>query len=197
MILVQDSLVNGKPTMITIPCKCGWQGMVNLLVNRIKVATIVNPHHGWNYVPGDFYRVLLVREPLERWVSYFWFMKNHRSSMCGPQFDSFYKFSRMIGQYKGISAVKQPLYIYENSKPDLVVPQEMINNLWSKFLPMDWLEVYNKTAKHVTKDRMSVEDTVNQMDTAFKDNLVLEYKFLLKYGIKYSSEPTSLSYKSC
>ena len=115
--------------------------------------------------------------------------------MCGPAYSTFYSFTEMLGEYEGRSAVKQPFTTYlENFGPDLVVKQETIEAEWSYFLPPEVLSVYQVTAKHATKGKRTLANTVGNGNVSpkFKAKLDLDYRALARYGCTYQRKRPTL-----
>jgi hypothetical protein len=59
---------------ICTPTKCGTYSLEATLCDRAGVAWKESPRHDW--VPGDEpHRILVIREPVDRWCSMYWFMR--------------------------------------------------------------------------------------------------------------------------
>lgn len=175
MIGLKDNSV-----LLAIPPKCGYQGLLNTLVFHLKIATKVLPEHGWTIHPEYSKRVLFIRDPLERWISYYWFIKTQQSSKATRHYDTFYKFTKYLTNYKGNAIQAVGLHRWEEFEPSLIIRQEDIEEQWENIFPVGTLGRYQKTSKHPTKKRRSIVQTLTHSGVfpGFINLLSEEYRFL-------------------
>ena len=170
--------------LICNPSKCGTERLVRTLVPEF--AYKVREKHGWSHVPGYEKYVLMVRDPLERWVSTYWWIKNSGTyqgyrAIIGPYMKCFGDFTKFIASRKSQSFVFNSLDEY-HLRFDCTDVQKLedLEDSWPGYLPQEAYQTYMGATAHKTRDRKSVEETLagQTLSPQFLDIIRTEYLVL-------------------
>lgn len=169
-------------TLISVPPKCGWMGLKSCLL-RNNWAVNINPQHGREQHTGYDKRVLVVRDPLARSVSMFWYIQQANSKWAhlnDPHLKNFYSFSKFLGTYQGkVTFMFHTIDTFvKEFEPHLIIPQEKIEDRWEEFLLPEYLPFYRKTKKHATRARKTLEQTIKKVHPSFIPWLEKQYDSL-------------------
>lgn len=172
--------------IVSVPSKCGWQRFYGTLVKKAGIARNILPNHGDDQHADEFKRrVLIVRDPLDRTVSQYYYVKyaNRKWVRLNEHFKTFYRFTKFLTtEERNRSFMFQPLHEFvENFDPHLIIEQERIEERWEEAFPKDILPIYQKTSKHGTPTRRPIEETISKVHPDFIDYLKVEYGYLKDY----------------
>lgn len=176
-----------KSRLIAMPTKCGTERLKSTLVKKAKVAIELKHDHGWIQYSGYEQRMLLVRDPMERWVSTYWWLKSTEANqgfkhIVGDCLESFYAFAALVSTQPSNAYVFQPLCKYvDEFEPHRLQPLETILMDWNKVFGRKLKETYVNTAPHKTRDRKSYNDTVKKLPKSFLSYVEMEYDALQIY----------------
>jgi hypothetical protein len=67
---------------ICTPCKAGCMSLEATLRDRSDAAIQIDGRHGYRRVEGVEDRLMIVRHPVDRWVSMYWFIRKHIGRSC-------------------------------------------------------------------------------------------------------------------
>ncbi len=172
-----------RTLLIATPSKCGSERLIKTLT-RTGLAVHIPEKHGWRQEDGYGCRALLVRDPLERWVSTYWWIKSTPTLQGYRQLakvmSSFKTFTEWLAQRASRSYVFQPLTRYiEEFNPERFIPLERLMVNWDDWLPSTALGVYRATVPHKTRGRLLTTETVDEgVALAFRSLLAAEYATL-------------------
>jgi hypothetical protein len=133
---------------------------VRTLVTQEKIGQSVYAKHDWKQVP-KFRRLLIVRNPLDRWTSTYWWIKGTGTYQgyapkINPYMEDFENFTRFITEKRSSSFVFQSLDKYvKQFCPDEIIPLENLGADWSRWFPKSVQETYAKACPHATRHRLS------------------------------------------
>ena len=159
MIILNDKIV------LAAPPKTGSRRLLTTLQCRTAPYGLHSgfaEHHG-AFVANHAQRILITREPLERFVSLYWYLREVKSDRMGVS--SFLTFQQSV--VTGYCPNKQNplckfLHQYKNGfNPTEIIPLEDINTLWP-IVGEQYREIYHATDPLATKNRPSVEETVRE-----------------------------------
>lgn len=192
-------LTDNKKWIMSLPSKCGSSRFYYMQEKYPKFAKRLGDWHGGDGT-GDHEenlkrfktRLLLLRDPLNRMVSTFWFMLTQEPGKS-KRFDwwqkqDFNAFSEWVLDHRANAerrlAMLRPLRKYYNHfKPTHLILLEEVDNIWP-FVGHQWMEIYYSTRKRATTRRKSVKETVRKkLVPRFKDWLLEDYHTLDVYEI--------------
>lgn len=70
--------------LICTPCKAGCMSLEATLRDRAKLAYQIGGRHGYRCSIATK-RLMIIREPIARWVSMYWFIRKHIGKSCYMQ----------------------------------------------------------------------------------------------------------------
>lgn len=149
------------------PTKTGSQRLRRVLENA-GLIEVFGPFHNATYEQAVGYgqRILIARDPLERWVSAYWFTRGLKQPMLPAEIlgDPYTFMDAMADRTHG-NVMACPLDTHvERWRPDIVIMAERIDELWPIVARDDeqaelLREDYWRRAPHSTKQRKSVAET--------------------------------------
>lgn len=176
--------------LICNPSKCGTERLVRTLVPEFGHTN--KEKHGWTHLEGYEKYVLIVRDPLERWVSTYWWIKGTGTyqgyrSLISPYMKSFHDFGQFVAMRRSKSFVFNTLDDYiERFKPDVIQRLEDLEESWPEYLPPEAHQIYLEATTHKTRHRKTTEETINEgeLSTSFIELIGKEYCALNgRYGL--------------
>ena len=172
MIVVNDKIV------LAVPPKTGSRRMLATFQRHAVyfMHSGFAEHHG-AFVANYEHRILISREPLERFVSLYWFLRTLKKTRLDVS--SFESFQQSV--VDGYCPNKQDplckfLHQYKNGfNPTQIVPLENIDALWP-IVGEQFRSIYHAADPQSTKNRPSVEETVREgLLSDFEDLLAKDY----------------------
>lgn len=166
--------MDGTDWIIATASKCGSSRLRTGLTQEAKsrpkapVAEFLNPWQGGRAedVPEYDLRIQLAREPLERWNSLFWDFRNHREKppIDGEDLSTFPKFMAAIVERKAGHYDCKPLTEHlEEWDPHFTLLLQDMDYLWELIdAPPLWREYYYGASRHKTKDKKSLDWTLQR-----------------------------------
>lgn len=138
-----------KSWVVTVPAKCGLMKLQYCLVNRLKVAEVIPPSHGFEREPAEGYkrRILFIRDPITRTVSQLRYARQLDVKVARGHvgdIDAFVEFI-VSGKSKAYLFTPQATYI-EHFKAHKVC---RMNEDWP--FKEKWWAIYKSCANHETK----------------------------------------------
>lgn len=178
------SILSEPDKLLATPTRCGSERLRGTLIRRLKVAIQLPHDHGWKKYEQARKRILIVREPLERWASTYHLLKSNDHShgfgyVVKDRMGSFSSFAKLLTEEKSRAYIFQPLWKWvENFEPTRIQPVEDIIDDWDKILNPEWLTTYLETSPHASKNRKTVDELVKKVPRAFIEFIERDYDVL-------------------
>lgn len=170
--------------LVSMPTKCGTERLKSTLVRKVQVACEMPEDHGLRRYAGFDNYLLLVRDPLERWVSTFWWLKSTEKNqgfqgIVEGVLDRFSDFAALVATRPSKAFVFKTLDEYVREfNPTRLCPLETLVDRWGEYFDPSWRDAYLSATPHKTRGKVPLEKTVKKLPAAFVRMLNAEYDAL-------------------
>lgn len=163
---------------VCTPTKCGTYSLEGTLIDRAQVAYKHVPRHDWDGGIGD--RILVVRNPFDRWASMYWFMVQEAGKGIWLQ-DYVDTIDEFVEQWSACSPPDLQRMMWhsdlttyaEKFKPDRVFKMEddyerVLEYLRSRYA----MTLPRMSRRNTTRGRRSTTETLAMMSQASREKVL-------------------------